>query len=255
MKAKTLVLIVMAILSAFVIVMGAFFGLYMFKPDYLGIKRPEKKDSLQVHRKGGKIYNEPKISVAKSEFDSYQALKIQLALIRSQNLDVMQENRKILDSMAKVQLKSMEAITKATKIIDSATKVFGNVNKLSDSLAKYKSMFDKSQNELKSLKKRDTLLGYQTDSKRDSIKKVNFSEYSKIYNGMSPGEVSKILEKLDVKDAGQILKQMNKKKAAKVLDAISKEKAAAILLEQEKTEKKETKTDKADNSQKTNKGK
>ncbi|OGU10562.1 MAG: hypothetical protein A2X63_05020 [Ignavibacteria bacterium GWA2_35_8] len=228
MSTKSLMMILMSLVIAFVIVVGGFVVVYKFFPGMIGIDKKSQQSRTMALRAKGKI-KVPNLLISKTDFDDMQKAVVRNKLLKMENLQLNAEKKNLLDSItAKNELLSTGK-TSYPRMLDSISKIHKTNAKMKDTLSKitllYKQVLSDRERVAKMTEEKEKLLIGQLDS----LKNKNLSDFAKIYDNSEPKEVAKILEKVDSKDASKILKLMSKKKAGKVLDMISTERAAEIM--------------------------
>ena len=220
MSKKSLLKIISIILITFVIIMIVFIGLFKYSPETIGLnlnKNNEQKLGYKTQ------YQEPKLSLTKSQFDDLQREVIRNTILKSQIDDLILLNSKLKDSLSYHDINHPGKNTAQVKSIDSLKKL------AVDSLSKYIKLFKDTLNAKVLLEKKYSDLAKRLVTSEDSLKNKNLAEFAKIYENSEPAEVAKILQKIDKVSAAKILKLMNKKKAGKVLDILKTENAADML--------------------------
>ncbi|MBI5325716.1 MAG: hypothetical protein HZB41_10690 [Ignavibacteriae bacterium] len=228
MSTKSLMMILISLVTAFVIVVGGFIVVYKFFPGLIGIERNSKHGRILSLNSRGKT-KVPNIIISKTEFDKLIKESIKYQVLTTQNKQLINEKKNLTDSMTQKNLLLSTGKTSYPKMLDSISKIQSNYAKLRDSLQKvtllYKQVLSDRERISKTTEEKEKLLLGQIDSLRNK----NLADFAKIYDNSEPKEVAKILEKIDSKDASKILKLMSKKKAGKVLEAISADRAAEIM--------------------------
>ena len=228
MSTKSLMMILISLVAAFVIVVGGFVVVYKFFPGLIGIDKGTKQVKTMTLK--NKLKNQNlKITISKPEFDELIRESVRNKVLISENKQLLNNKKNLTDSITKKSELLSTGKTSYPKMLDSIAKIHKNYSKLRDSLQKvtllYKQVLSDIDRINKTTQEKEKLLLGQLDS----IKNKNLSDFAKIYDNSEPKDVAKILEKIDSKDASKILKLMSKKKAGKVLEAISSERAAEIM--------------------------
>ncbi|TAL67292.1 MAG: hypothetical protein EPN82_15070 [Bacteroidetes bacterium] len=228
MSTKSLMMILISLVTAFVIVVGGFIVVYKFFPGFIGIDRKSNQERTMTSKSKSKK-NVPNITISKTEFDELIRESVRNKILVSENKQLLNNQKNLADSLSKKNELLSTGKTSYPKMLDSIAKIHGIYAKLRDSLQKvtllYKQVLSDIDRITKTSQEKEKLLLGQLDS----IKNKNLSDFAKIYDNSEPKDVAKILEKIDSKDASKILKLMSKKKAGKVLEAISTERAAEIM--------------------------
>lgn len=216
---------------ALAIVFGGLAGVYVYKPEWLGIAPPPdttKADSVKVWQ--DTLYFEPVFRVSEKRIREFERERRYKNIYKKQRDSLEKIAARLLDSLSKLDERIGEKssqIKSVNKNLDTAQQFAG---KLQDSISKLNTQMKKANNKIKRFEKR---LEDQDDyiaRKHDSLETKNFAYFAKIYDKANPAEVARILEQIDERDAARILKMMNKKQAGKIIDAMAPEQAAAILL-------------------------
>lgn len=103
------------------------------------------------------------------------------------------------------------------------------LSRVTDSLAKFKSMNAGTIRDFENLKLRYAIQDKEISQHLDSLVKANFTLFALMYDKAGAKEVAKILAELDERDAAFILKTMKPKNAAKVLEEMNPIQAASIM--------------------------
>ncbi|MBI3260399.1 MAG: hypothetical protein HYZ54_13150 [Ignavibacteriae bacterium] len=101
--------------------------------------------------------------------------------------------------------------------------------KVTDSLAKLKTVNANANKNVEDLKLRYAVQEKEITQHLDSLVKANFTLFALMYDKAGAKEVAKILTELDERDAAFILKTMKPKNAAKVLEEMNPVQAASIM--------------------------
>lgn len=225
MTAKQLIIIILIASFSLTFIIIAIVGVYKYDPAMLGYPT-DKKDTVIIDT----ILFEPKVLISEKKLSKLEYGLVEKATLKNQKDSVIQEQKRLLDSLQKVF--NMIAFYK-----DSVSKVkkdlgaTGNtVQFLQDSLMKVYSELQAAIEKNKAAQRRVEDHEKFLAKKIDTLEKQNFEDFAKLYNNANPKDVAKILEQIDERDAAKILKMMQKKKAGKIIEAMLPERAAAILL-------------------------
>lgn len=236
MSQKLIIIVTLTIILAFFLVLAGIFGVYKYKPQWLGLP-PRPEDTMKVVKadtipqKPVEVpYVEPRVEITRWDYDSLQVEMVKRAISNYQNMNLMNYAKILQDSIQKMN-KSIWTYRDSTKKYSDTLRFSKYYTmKLGDSVAKLYTEISKLKADNENAKK---IVGEQKktyEKKYDSLTVKQIEAFSKIYNDIDPGKVAKILEQLDERDAAKILRLMNKKKAGKVLESMLPENAAAILL-------------------------
>ncbi len=227
MSTKTLIMILLSLIIAFVIVVGGFFSIYKFAPSWIGLEKPSV-----TYTKSGKVkkyYREPSISIEKGEFDDMQNKILRVELLEHNISSLVVDKNKMSDTISNLKNLISTGKTSLPNMKDSISAIHKNITKLKDSLSKLLILYSSALNERDAAKKNLDELKKNMLETTDSVKNKSLSEFAKIYDNSEPAKVAKILESINSKDASRILKLMSKKKAGKVLDVMNTDTVAKIM--------------------------
>jgi flagellar motility protein MotE (MotC chaperone) len=227
MSTKTLLMILLSLIIAFVIVIGGFLTVYKLAPGWIGLEKPSVTYTKSGNQK--KYYKEPVISLKKSEFDEMQNKIIRVNLLEHQIITLTADRTRLADTITKLGNLISSSKTSLPNMQDSISNIHKNTANLRDSLAKLGTLYAAAVSERDAARKTMDETKKNMLGTTDSVKNKSLSEFAKIYDNSEPNEVAKILEKIDTKDASKILKLMSKKKAGKVLDVMNPDKVAEIM--------------------------
>jgi len=227
MTPKQLIILVLALSFGFVLIMGAFWGVYKYYPTYLGLPS-NPKDTVAV--KEEPIYIEPHIVLSRAEFDKLQAQLLLVDILKIHNDSLRKIKDRLWDSMKAMDKNISQWKDSVIEVHDTISQKDKFSKLLLDSIETLRNQTKKSSHETKLVQQHIKDLEEMLANRYDSLEVKNFETFAKIYNSANPSDVAKILEQIDDRDAAKILKLMQKKKAGKVLEAMLPEQAAAILI-------------------------
>lgn len=230
-EAKQILTMIIIIIVFFLISILSVVGLYFYKPSLLGFPEPQK--TIEEKKEQFKIDDIPlttTINISEKKLQYFEKILKQKKNLLKTKDSLIKNNDNLSDSIKKLFDLRKTAVNEkmyADSLLNDTLKI---IRKLYDSIFALNIDLKKSKNKLENLNQTVKDQENYILQESDSLDKVNFQDFAKIYNNTNPDEVAKILEQIDERDAAKILKQMSVKKAGKVLEAMTPENAAAILL-------------------------
>lgn len=207
------------------LLLASLYVLFKYPPEFLGMKT-----NNPMRTNSGKVMEDVPVTISKNQLDNYQLQFLKFDVLNGEKQYLWKFKNQLIDSISKLQDQMKQQQLANNRTTDSISKTKLRFNELLDSISKLKVINASASLEVK--KVQDQLKEYEKnfDSRMDSVKIANLTEFSKIYNNSNPAEFAKILEKIDEKDAARILKMMSKKKAGKIIELLSPERSRSILL-------------------------
>jgi len=227
------IIIVSVVLS---LLMLGLIGVIKYRPDLLGIKEQIDTAKITQNQKPKKIqplkpvYIEPTVHISQKQlafFEKEAILKNELMIKNDSLLKLEKFLRDSIKTIFETIRFYQDSTKRANFVAENAIKKQQNI---SDSLNRLQNELSKLKARLELAERRKEQYQKMLENKVDSVSKINFETFAKIYENSKPQEVAAILERIDERDAARILKLMNRKKAGKIIEAMKPENAAAILL-------------------------